>query len=174
MTVAQTAMYFSLWGRVRDYYRARGIDPKQCDAKRHELHKKALGADKSSKDFTNVDLDKFKAACLAIVEPDNLDAQLRQLDQPEKRFSALLAQARDLAAKCVNKPGREGGYLDGMARKIFGPAQYQMLDEKQLGQLCGILNQRIAQIQRKSATTFKQPVGEHAAAANKQDDDNPF
>lgn len=160
MTAAQTAMYFSLWGRVRDFYRAKGVDPKQCDAKRHELHRKALGADKSSTDFTNADLDKVKAVFLAIVEPGNLVAQLNQLDQAGKRHSDLMERARELASRCVSKPGLEGNYLDGMARKIFGPAQYHLLDEKQLAQLCGILERRIAQLGWGAVARGKQAPGE--------------
>lgn len=168
MTAAQTAMYFSLWGRVRDAYKAKGL---ACgDAQRHALHNKALGVSKSSKDFTNADVDKIKATFLAIVEPGNLDAQLHQLEQPEKRKSFLLAQVRDLAGRCVDKPGREGAYLDGMTRKIFGPAQYQLLDEIQLGQLCGVLHRRIAQIQCQNQP--KQAVGALSKAAQQAEESN--
>src|SRR5258708_1762352 len=57
MTHAQTMKYFREWGLVRAHFIAKGIDPKQAENKRHQLHKQALGMDKSSKDFTNADLD---------------------------------------------------------------------------------------------------------------------
>jgi len=174
MTPAQTMLYFREWGAVRKHYTGQGIDPKQADAKRHELHRRALGVMKSSKDFTNADLDKVLGVFRAITQPGNLEAQLRQLDQAEKRFSALLDRARDLASRCVSKPGLEGRYLDGMALKIFGPAQYHLLNETQLGQLCGILQRRIDQIMKKAGEHYTQPVGAHKTAAQDKDDVNPF
>src|SRR4051812_38634402 len=50
MNAAQTNLYFFEWGQVRKHFLAKGIDSKQADKKRHELHRRALGADKSSKD----------------------------------------------------------------------------------------------------------------------------
>jgi hypothetical protein len=172
MSPAQTALYFREWGAVRAHYTARGIDPKQADAKRHELHRKALGLDKSSKDFTNSDLDKVLAVFWAITKPADLNAQLRQQDQAEGRFGKLLGDARTLASRCVSKPGLEGVYLDGMARKIFGPSQYHLLTEKQLGSLCGILRRRIAQLRAGPRARGKQAPGELSSAA--MPNDNPF
>lgn len=168
MNAAQTSLYFREWGKVRAYYIARGIDSRQADAKRHELHRKALGRDKSSKEFTNSDLDKVLASFYAITRPSDLNAQIRQLDQAEHRHSDLLERARDLAAQCVDKPGLEGRYLDGMAGKIFGVDQYHQLDERQLGKLCGILHRRIAQLTRGARAAGKQAAGElrHAAEPN--------
>jgi hypothetical protein len=169
---AQTALYFREWGAVRAHFVARGIDPKQADAKRHELHRKALGVDKSSKDFTNADLDKVLSAFWAITKPADLNAQLRQQDQGEQRMSKLLGDARSLASRCVSKPGLEGVYLDGMARKVFETSQYHLLNEKQLGSLCGILRRRIAQLKAGPRARGKQAPGELSAAA--VPNENPF
>lgn len=174
MNAAQTSLYFREWGNVRKHYLAQGIDSKLVDAKRHELHKRALGEMKSSKAFTNLDLDKVLAVFYAITRPSDLNAQLRQQDQAAKRFSALLADCQTLASQCVSKPGLEGLYLDGMARKIFGPAQYHLLDEKQLAALCGILRKRIAQLNRSSRSTGKQTPGELSASAKMEAHQNPF
>lgn len=144
MNEAQRMLYFGEWQRVRDVRKAKGLPA--GDVERHNLHLKALGVRKSSKDFTNADLDKVLAVFRAITEPGNLNAQLRALDQPDERGAALRAQVRELAMRCVAKPGLEGVYLDGMARKIFGPPQYHLLDERQLAQLAGILRRRIAQL----------------------------
>ena len=170
MTPAQYSLYFREWGKVRTSFIANGIDPKQADNKRHELHRKALGSDKSSKDFTNSDLDKVLAAFYAITRPTDLVAQLHQIEQPNKRHSELQARARDLASRCVSKPGLEGVYLDGMARKIFGPSQYHLLDEKQLASLCGILQRRITQLTRSARSFGKQAAGELRPPIG----DNPF
>lgn len=170
MTPAQTAKYFGEWGRVRDVLKARG---QPCgDVERHKLHLKALGVRKSSKDFTNADLDKVLAAFYAITRPADLKAQLQQLDQAQHRHSDLLERARDLAAQCVSKPGLEGRYLDGMSERVFHVAKYHLLDERRLAQLCGILRRRIAQLQRGQRAAGKQAAGELHGAVPPAD--NPF
>ena len=90
--------------------------------------------------------------------PDDLNAQLRQLDQAESRHSVLCVRARDLTGSCGIKTGLVGRYLDGMARKIFHVAQYHLLDERRLAQLVGILQRRVQQIKRRAGKF--QPVGD--------------
>lgn len=59
---AQWNKYFSTWLKVREVLiKFGGESPKTADAKRKEIHRDALGVDKSSKDFTNLDLDKVLA-----------------------------------------------------------------------------------------------------------------
>lgn len=59
MNDRQTKLYLRRWGAVRKVLRELGeFSPKQADAERHVIHIEALGFDKSSKDFTNKDLDK--------------------------------------------------------------------------------------------------------------------
>ncbi|MDP2228562.1 MAG: hypothetical protein Q8J78_13920 [Moraxellaceae bacterium] len=175
MSPAQINLYFREWGAVRKHYTSTGIDPKLADSKRHELHRRALGCMKSSKDFTNADLDKVLGVFRAITSPADLGAQLRQLDQSEERAEALIGRARDLAARCVSRPGLEGTYLDGLARKIFGGAQgYRRLSEKNLAALCGILQRRIAQLTNPARARGKQAPGELAAACQAETAKNPF
>ncbi len=148
MNAAQTSLYFFEWGRVRKHYLARGLDPKQADAKRHELHRKALGRDKSSKGFTNADLDKVIAVFRAEWDGGNLDAQLRQLDQPEERRRGLLANVATLAEAC----GIDGGG-DGVERYLFAFLRGRTLadlDERDLQQVVGILHRRAKQLATKS------------------------
>lgn len=78
--------------------------------RRHALYKDALGADKSLTEFTNADFDKVKAAMLAITNPGDLTAQLRQLNQERNR---LLYGIRKLAgpayiAAIVHRMNAEG------------------------------------------------------------------
>ena len=149
MTPAQNALYWreiGAWSRAR---KARGMPVD--NAARHAAHVKALGRDKSHTAFLNPEFDKVLAVLRAESRPDDLDAQLRQIDQPEQRFSKLLERARDLAGSCNIKLGLVGSYLDGMAMKIFRVPQYHKLDERRLAQLCGILQRRVAQIKRKNA-----------------------
>lgn len=113
---------------------------------RHEIHRAALGQDKSSLDFTNAELDKVLAKFRAYSDGANLDAQLAAEDQPDLRTQALRANARDLASRCVSRAGTEGAYLDGMARKVFKIDQYHKLSERDLQKLCGILARRKRQL----------------------------
>jgi hypothetical protein len=117
----------------------------QADAKRHSLHKQALGADKSSLDFTNAEFDKVLAAFRAVHDGGNLDAQLRQAEQPQDRVDTLRARAHSVAADIVVREGMEAGYLDGLAKKVFH-VSFEELAERQLQQLVGILHRRTKQM----------------------------
>jgi len=147
MTPAQTALYFREWGRVRAHYLAKGIDPKQADHKRHELHRRALGVDKSSKTFTNADLDKVLAVFRAITEPGNLTAQLRQLEQPEQRTAGLRQGCREFCLRLPKIAAAKApeqyalNYLDQLARSVVG-CRFDDLDEKELARIYGILRHR--------------------------------
>src|SRR5690242_20411596 len=138
MTAAQTNLYFVEWGRVRDHYRAKGLEPKQADSKRHELHKRALGRDKSSKDFTNAELDKVIAAFRTVSDGGNLDAQLAQLDQPETRRLALVKRCHAAAKSFIDGDTDEQReenvrrYLDGTSDRMFG-VPFARLDNGQDG-----------------------------------------
>lgn len=84
MTPAQTAMYFAEWGKLRDVLRARGWSNAKIETHRHEITKKALGRPKSSKAFTNADLDAVLAKINAERDPAGFDAQMRIQDSPER------------------------------------------------------------------------------------------
>lgn len=144
MNQAQTALYFRHWGLARKWYIAHGIDPKQADAKRHALHKQALGHDKSSKEFTNPDLDKVLAAFQAVHDGGNLNAQLRQIDQPEARGRALHARIASLAEACGIEGGIEG--LEGYLKNFMHGRPYARLSERELQQVAGILERRAGQL----------------------------
>lgn len=148
MTTAQTAKYFHEWGRVRDMLLARGLSHAQADARRHALHVKALGRAKSSKDFNNADLDAVLAAFLAVTEGGNLDAQLAQIDMPEKRAAMAVRRIEVLKLHLRLEPGRESGYVAGIARNLFGQADGQLhqLNAAQLGRLEGVLLRRLRQL----------------------------
>ncbi len=77
MTSDQHRKYLFEWGMVRKHFRAQGLEAKACDAKRHELHKRALGIDKSSLDLTNAEFDKVLAVFSGISRPADLNTQLR-------------------------------------------------------------------------------------------------
>lgn len=175
MSPKQERKYLFEWGKVRKYFREQGLDPKLADAKRHQLHKKALGYDKSHTDFTNGEFDKVLAEFYAVTKPSDLEAQLHQIEQPIERLRELGHQLQDLAAKVVDEPGREKAYVKGLAAKIFPGIEFAALTEPQLQQLAGILRARIAQIKKQNAAMFapkKQPVGVHAKTAQEAEE-NP-
>lgn len=97
MTSSQKALYFREWAAVRK------ADP---EADRHALHQQALGKDKSSKAFTNADLDKVLAAFRAISRNAELQPQLDALNQPRQRLLHLILhdQAAQLAALEKEQP----------------------------------------------------------------------
>ena len=138
MNAAQTNLYFFEWGQVRKFYRSKGIDAKQADNKRHELHRRALGSDRSSKNFSNADLDKVIAVFRAVYDGGNLDAQLAQLDQPENRRLALVKRCHVAAGSFIEGKDDEAkarnlrAYLDGTADRMFGVA-FVHLDQGQEG-----------------------------------------
>ncbi|MBA4136730.1 MAG: hypothetical protein C0518_05380 [Opitutus sp.] len=177
MTPRQTAKYWSEFQRVRDVLIARGIDKQQIESKRHELHKKALGHHKSSKDFTNADLDKVLAAFLAITEPGNLRAQLRQLEQPAARkadvwtqIEAILSELRigtDAATGGGDLARRRLAYVEGIvARVIRGKRTWAELTDKEAAVLLGIMQKRVLSQRRAS--------GKLEAAQAAVDDGDPW
>lgn len=163
MSPAQTMLYFRLCGRVRAHYKERGLP--WGDVQRHALHAKALGKLKSSKDFTNADFDRVKATIMAIVEPGNLTAQLKALDQPELRMldaqKACLAILVELGIGANESDSIRAGwlrqaYLDGIVKRISGKLNYSELSDRQANHLLHTLRlRRIAQQQ--AAAKHKTP-----------------
>ncbi len=85
MTSAQYRKYLREWGPVRRTFRAQGLSSAACDAKRHELHRKALGFDKSSLALSNSEFDAVLAVFSAISRPADLETQLRLQEQTDRR-----------------------------------------------------------------------------------------
>jgi len=146
MTSQQTAMYFAEFGKLREQLRARGWSPTKIEQHRHALTKKALGVDKSSKDFTNAELDKVLAVISAEAAPADFNAQMRIQESPEKRLSLLLNRVRVLSRNVGLKEGLESVYVDGIARRMFGVRGYENLPERALQQIEGILRRRLRQL----------------------------
>ncbi len=96
MSPKQKALYFREWARVRS------VDP---SADRHALHTLALGTDKSSKEFTNADLDKVLGAFRAVTRPADLNAQVRQEKQPDiRQYHAIKLKLVLLGVLGAEKP----------------------------------------------------------------------
>lgn len=89
MTPAQHARYFREWSTARRAIesaigsRLSAIASDQC---RRELNVHACGKESSKAFNKTTDLDAFIAACQAIYDPANLNAQLEKQSQPRKRL----------------------------------------------------------------------------------------
>ncbi len=108
MSPRQTALYFREWGYVRGYCKRH----RQPEPDRHELHRQALGYDKSSKEFTNAEFDKVLGVFRSMSMPGSVNSQVRQLEEPRTR---KLGKIRELL-KCIAL------YIDdaeGYAREII-------------------------------------------------------
>lgn len=114
MTKAQVSLYWREWNKARKAAPA---------TDRHELHIKALGFDASHKEFTNGDLDKVLAEFRAVSEPWNVNAQMRQLNQPRKRLMWSIRNRAD-------QP-----YWERIMRDRFKKERLEDLTDEQLKQL---------------------------------------
>jgi hypothetical protein len=122
MTPAQTKRYWREWSRVRKILIELGEFSKEdADAHRHEIHRQALGSDKSSKAFTNRDLDKIFAAFRAILVME---------DGPRKGPEENQACKRLIWA--IDQLGLPEPYLEKIARDQFGTSEWRKLPEDQL------------------------------------------
>lgn len=158
MTPAQHKMYWSLIQRLRDVAESKGL--KFGDVERHAFHKKALGIAKSSKDFTNADLDKIKAHALAILEPDNLAAQLRAQDQPKMRRIDVQTKCLQLIEEMgIGRDSTEdrsrflrSQYLDGIVKNITRGehVSFTTCDDRVANNILQTLQRRIMAHRRKA------------------------
>lgn len=91
---------------------------------------------------TNVDFDRVKSHLLAISQPSNLDAQMRQ---------ANMSRTRLLVG--IRKRGAEG-YIVALSRDKFGTAAWVNLPEFQLIQLRDTLAARASAKRKKVEVPF--------------------
>lgn len=93
MTDKQKARYWREWGQIRKLLTEQGEFSKEdADAERKEIHRKALGTEKSSKDLTNGDLDKIFKAFAAYLVLINGPSSGPDEDQPRKRLVWAIEQ----------------------------------------------------------------------------------
>ena len=139
MTWGQRSEYFRLIDAAADEL---GITTaKDREELRQRIHLEAFGEAKSAKEINHLkDFDKFKAAALAITQPTNLHAQMRQAEMPTTR---LVFAIRKLAP--------EAYIIDEVKRKRGTDARFQtddwtLLDESTLTILRNHLAARAAGI----------------------------
>lgn len=149
MTPKQDALYWREWSKVRKA---------QPDADRHALHVRALGDDKSHKDFSNKEFDQVLAEFRAITAPADVAAQLRQLAQSKTR---LIWSIRQKAPEA---------YWTTIAIDRFGTDDLADLSESQLTQLRNTLAARQNSLRKRVA----QPAGRELATAVAAESNEPF
>ncbi len=155
MNAAQQKKYWWLFGPVREYLKAKGLTPAQIEERRHALHRKALGRDKSSTTFTSADFDKVKAAFRAEWDGGNLGPQLDAQDEPDERREALVGGCLDATADMfalgddrLREHKSRLGYVAGTARNVVGK-ELEQCTEAELGQVRGCLDRRVRVLRAK-------------------------
>ena len=111
MTEAQNGMYFREWAVARRTLRAEGLSPKECDARRHQVHAEELGEDMSHLDFTEDDFDAVLAGFWKISYPHDLVRQLRQLNMRKTRMLYKIDQL-------LVKLGKDRRFAEGVIAQI--------------------------------------------------------
>ncbi len=116
MTGRQIRKYWVEWSKCRTALIHHGRSPQAADKERHDLHLRALGYDKSSKEFTNLEFDYILATFRSWSMPDDLGAQLKQIDQPSIRCRYVADQYLDQIGEVFDK--QRDAYLDGLALRM--------------------------------------------------------
>lgn len=123
MTPAQHRRYWREWSQIRKLLTGMGeYSAEDADQERKEIHRKALGYDKSSKDLTNRDLDKiypaFAAYLVLIKGPSTAPTGP---SQPCKRLIWAIEKLQ------LDEP-----YLVDISWDQFGTEEWRTLNEEQL------------------------------------------
>jgi hypothetical protein len=177
MTPAQNSLYWREWGKTRARLISYGFTSQQAASKRHALHVKALGKDRSHASFTNADFDKVLGVFRAIHDDANLDAQLRQIEQPEHRREDLINRCWDATRVFIKGTDQSHKdylcecYMEGVAQRVCKKS-FRELDERELGKVRGILNLQARRVENKQRRAHAEKiVGEKRQAVK---DDLPF
>lgn len=109
MTKPQISLYWREWSAVR---RARP------DADRHQLHIQALGHDISHQELTNQQFNRILQEFWAISRPNDIDAQLRQIQMPRTNLMWKIAVEQ---AACLHLYGKDPlPYINSIITDKFG------------------------------------------------------
>lgn len=123
MTAKQKALYWRRWSAVRRHLiDLAGMTPAEADEERHEIHRAALGRDKSSKDLTNRDLD-------AILDHFAQHLVLAEGPVRAKRSEEMPRKRRIWA---IERLGLPETYLESICRDQFQTSDWRQLPQHQL------------------------------------------
>lgn len=139
ISAKQLKWYWREWRDARKALIAAGYSAVEADSERHELHRKALGSDVSSKQLTNEGFEKVLAAFRALSQPGDLASQLSAQQGHRRR---LLHSLEKLAK------GREA-YVEDICLDAFDTRQWRRLPDADLERLRATLERRV--VRRKGA-----------------------
>lgn len=128
MTPAQRSMLFRLFSQAMNTTGIVGTTAR--DLERERITIKVFGSARSWSTFNNKAVDAMKGALLAILNPGDMAAQLRQIQMPRTRLFYSIRNAADPA------------YIAKIAFDKFDTRDIESLDDDQLYQLSLTLNNR--------------------------------
>lgn len=181
MTAPQKTLYWREWGAVSRRCKADGVEVPQ----RHELHARALGENKSHKDFTNADFDKVLAEFRAWSQPGDLRGQMRQEAMPETRMLWVLDHelvpkllvVMDGLPTCRPKAlGVAHNYVGAISATKYGERDFRRLAASDLQNLLRDVTRAVGRMAHKkglSSAEVAQRAG-LAAEADGQPEGEPF
>jgi hypothetical protein len=137
MTPKQKTLYWREWAAVRQA---------KPDADRHTLHAEALGRDKSSNAFDNADLDKVLGVFRAISRPADVNAQIRQLNQPRIRSMHRLQELTTELGVHFGNQFRAESYVVVICQNKFHQNFFTELSDRELQQLVMTVENRLRKL----------------------------
>jgi hypothetical protein len=138
MTPKQTKLYWLKWGQVCESHGWTALNT-DLDARRKSCHVLALGTPKSSKDFSNADLDRVLNVFSSLIDSDDLATQIdRQAyetgdDDPGERKRIL----HKIASLGLEQP-----YITKVTRNMYHTSRFTDLTLDQLLNLRNTLANR--------------------------------
>ncbi|MDP4848505.1 MAG: hypothetical protein NWR51_14725 [Akkermansiaceae bacterium] len=127
LSAKQKSLYWRTWSKVRKTYVELGdYSPSEADQQRHELHRSALGSDKSSAQMDNRDLDAVLDAfqSVLVLSEGPQTGPTRASEQPRKRLIHAILSL-----------GLDDPYIAKITADEFRSTDWKSLDESQLTRL---------------------------------------
>jgi hypothetical protein len=109
--------YRAMWAEASSILQQRGFSKAESDCYRDEVTMQALGAVKSSGDFTEAEFDKVFQCIERITKPDDMD---KQMEPPDARLRRQLLWS-------IGKEEKFPGYAAGISQDIYGRKDFQNL-----------------------------------------------
>lgn len=132
MSPDQRAMCFCVWKECWTAIRRTPAGTRFADEKaaRMAITRKAIGLEKSWSDaWAQKQIDRLLGVMWALGHGDNLELQMRQLEQPFARAEASVYARVYLVAIGIEEGGREA-YLNAIAKRIHGKPLCDLDDEE--------------------------------------------
>jgi hypothetical protein len=128
MTLSQIKFYRARWAKVKKVLvEMAGMSAAEAEEERYEITREALGVNKSSKDFTQRDLDRVLQA---------FDGYLVLIDGPSSSPQREVAQPLARLIWTIEKTGLNDAYISKISQDKFGTADWRTMPERRLRFLC--------------------------------------